>query len=303
MIYILLSTFNGERYLPFLLTSLKNQTELNWKLIIRDDGSSDQTLDILKKFQEENENVFLMKQKNIGVKKSFNILIEEALKCKDCEYIMFCDQDDIWEEDKVKKTFLKMQETEELHRDIPVLIHTDLKVVNANLGIISFSMWDYEYINPSFNSLNRLLMHNTITGCTMMLNRSLCEISFPIANESIMHDWWIGLVASAFGKIDFIHEATIKYRQHTENSIGTKNYGLRYIINKIFLKNSLGKNSFQAQAFLNRYRQNLPLESVNMLEELSDIKNRSFLQRIKILWKYKLFKHGFIRNLGLFIKI
>ena len=147
---------------------------------------------------------------------------------------MFCDQDDVWNNDKIEKTYKKMQELEKLYGDsIPLLAHTDLEVVNEKLETLSFSMWKSEHINPRANTLNKLLMQNTITGCTMMINRTLAMKSLSISSKAIMHDWWIGLVATAFGKIGFIEESTMRYRQHGRNDTGAKNYDYKFIINKL----------------------------------------------------------------------
>ena len=140
---------------------------------------------------------------------------------------------------------------------IPLLVHTDLAVVNERLETLSFSMWKSEHINQRANTLNKLLIQNTITGCTMMINRTLAMKSLSISSKAIMHDWWIGLVATAFGKIGFIEESTIKYRQHGKNDTGAKNYDYKFIINKLkkFSEINIDKNMFQAKEFLEEYKE------------------------------------------------
>ena len=172
-------------------------------------------------------------------------------------------------------------------------------------------MWNYEYIKPELNTLNRLLIQNTITGCTVMINKKLAEVSLPIPDECIMHDWWIGLVASRFGKIDYVSDSTIQYRQHTGNSIGAKGFSYVNILKKgfsIFLNRNLyikhlAVNIKQARAFLAIYKERLDNDTIEMLEDFIMIENKSFWQKRKILLKHKLLKHGFIRNVGLFLKI
>ena len=295
---VLLSTYNGAKYLKQQLDSLCSQTYKNIKIIVRDDGSNDDTLAIVKSYNLE----LIPQGKNIGPKESFSVLLEYALK-SDSEYFMFCDQDDVWEEDKIEKSLKKMQELEDQFPDKPLLVHTDLKVVDEDLSVIDNSMWKYEHINPSKNSLNKLLMHNTITGCTVMINRKLAELAVPIPTDAIMHDWWLGLVASKFGKIGYVDEALIKYRQHRQNSIGANGFRRDYIINKIFTAMNLMPHQKQAKAFLERYRDDLDKSSVEMLEEFVSIKSKSFWNKRKILLKHKLLKQGFIRNVGLLLKI
>jgi len=301
---VLLSTYNGEKYLKEQLDSLFTQTYNNIKVIVRDDGSSDKTLEILKSY-----NVHLLEShKNIGVKKSFSLLLEYAIKYSDGNYFMFCDQDDIWKKDKVEKTLQKMRELESQYKDTSLLVHTDLEVVDDSLHILNESFWKHEYINPNINSFNRLLLQNTITGCTVMINRNLASLLLPIPNDSIMHDWWIGLVASKFGKIDFINDRTILYRQHATNSIGAKGFSYLSVLMKfykIFSKNELYLkiNIIQAKAFLDIYKNILDKDTIEILEEFSTIESKSFWQKRKILLKYKLLKQGFLRNIGAMVKI
>ena len=148
-------------------------------------------------------------------------------------------------------------------------------------------------------------MQNTITGCTMMINRTLAMKSLSISSKAIMHDWWIGLVATAFGKIGFIEESTIKYRQHGRNDTGAKTYDYKFIINKLrkFSDINIDKNIFQAKEFLEEYADKLDEKSKIMLEDFSTIKEKSYLQRISIILRYRLFKYGVIRNIGLLLKI
>lgn len=301
-IIILLSIYNGEKYLKQQLDSLKNQTLKDFEIIARDDGSCDDSLDILEQYNCK----ILESKNNIGVKASFATLLEYALKNSEAEYFMFCDQDDVWNSDKVEKTHEKMQELKKIYgKDALLLVHTDLEVVNENLEILSPSLWKSEHINPKANTLNKLLMQNTITGCTIMINRSLAAKSLSISDKAIMHDWWIGLVASAFGKIGFIEESTMKYRQHAKNDTGAKNYNYKLIINKLkkFGDININKNIYQGREFLKEYRGLLDEKSKIMLDDFSTIKEKPYLKRVNIILKYRLLKYGMIRNIGLLLKI
>ena len=301
-ISVLLSTYNGEKYLNQQLDSLLSQTYKNFEIIARDDGSQDKTLEILHSY-----NITIIdSKKNLGAKGSFGALLEYAAQNTESEYFMFCDQDDVWERDKIEKTLAKMHEIEISCHEMPILVHTDLNVVDENLKVLDNSMWNYEHINPKLNTLNRLLIQNTITGCTVMINKKLAQISLQIPDEAVMHDWWIGLVASKFGKIDFIDEPTIQYRQHGGNSIGAKGIlkkGFSIFLNRSLYIKHLYINIKQAKVFLNIYRNRLDNVTIEMLENFISIENKSFWQKRKILLKHKLLKQGLIRNIGLLAKI
>jgi len=308
-VVILLSTYNGEKYLQEQIDSLSSQTHKNIKILARDDYSDDNSLLIL----ESNDIEVIPVEENVGAKKSFSLLLEYALKNTECKYFMFCDQDDVWKSTKVEKTLSKIQELEQEFKDTPLLVHTDLEVVDKSLNLLSESMWSYEYILPQYNSLNRLLMQNTITGCTVMINKALAQKS-SIPNEAIMHDWWIGLVASYFGKIDYIQESTLQYRQHSTNTIGARGFELNITKHLLELlrsyvfqdKSSLEKMQIkieQARVFLEIFEDELDDLTKSMLQELITIEQKTFWQRRKILLKYKLLKQGLIRNIGMFLKI
>lgn len=301
-INILIATYNGEAYLAEQINSIVVQTHKSWNILIHDDNSTDNTLKIIYEFVEK----YPFKIKLIDDEKSFasslanfSFLLEQS----HANYIMFCDQDDIWEKDKVEKTLAKMQSMEKVYNDAPLLVHTDLKVVDEKLNTLHDSFWRHEHILPQYNSLSRLLVQNTITGCTMMINRKLAEISLPVPKDAMMHDWWIGLVASNFGKIGYIKETTIQYRQHSQNAIGAKGFNLQYVLEHMFKSNLLSKNISQAKAFLIGYRDRLDQNTIEMLEDFITIESKSFWQKRKILFRHKLLKQGFIRNMGLFIKI
>ena len=303
MIAILLSTYNGAAYLEDFLISLEKQTYQNWDLMVRDDGSSDDTLVILQKFSDNINKVSILKDRqNLGAKKSFSTLMNLALQSQEqYEYIMFSDQDDIWLPDKIEKTYLKMKEFERSRPSLPLLVHSDVSVVDEKLNVLASSFWSYQHIEPTRDKLNHLLLHNIVTGCTVMVNRALAENVKTIPNEAIMHDWWMAIVASAFGKIAYIDEPLMLYRQHGSNDTGAKNYGWGYFIKKFIERPSLDRYLAQAEMFLYMYEDKLDDNSKEMLLALKNFNSYSKFKKIKVIIKYKLWKNGFIRNVGLLV--
>ena len=310
-IAILLSTYNGSTYLKQQLNSLFNQS-LSGKLtvFVRDDGSTDDTLNILRTY-----NVALMPDNdNLGSKESFATLLKYAITQSDADYFMFCDQDDVWFSNKVEKTLAKMKLIESEFADIPILVHTDLQVVDESLKTLAPSMWHFEHTLQDKNTFSRLLIQNTVTGCTVMINRALAEKCLTIPRGAIMHDWWIGLVASQFGKIGFIAEPTIKYRQHGKNTIGAKGFKinpLRIILGMIYslvfrdqayLKH-MQVNIDQARDFLEIYNEELDEGSKRMLSDFLALPGKGWLKRRMVVIRWGLWKQGLLRNVSHLIRL
>ena len=305
-IVVLLATYNGEDFIQEQLDSLLKQS-VDFDILIRDDGSRDKTIKVIERFIYENENIKLIsdKENSTSAKENFSILLNYALSLNKYEYFMFCDQDDIWKKDKVLKTFEKLKEIEQNYQSIPILIHSNLEVVDENLNLISKSYWDYQKIDPNEYTLNTLLVQNIITGNTVMINKLCAKISNKIPKNAIMHDWWIGMVASVFGKIYYLEESTILYRQHQNNDTGALKFNFINVFKKIFqFKNiNVKKYLIQAELFLKIYEKQLDDEKKEMLNSFVEISKYPFYKRWYILYKYRIFKNKITRNIGLFIKV
>ncbi|MEP7729347.1 glycosyltransferase family 2 protein [Marinomonas primoryensis] len=222
MIQILLATYNGEKYLANLLDSLVAQTYQYWELLIHDDGSVDKTFDVLLSYQERYSDRIKILDDGI-VMGNARDNFAHLLTISTADYVMFCDQDDVWLPEKIEKTFHKMQELEHCHGSLPILVHTDLMVVDESLVCIASSMFDYQGLNKSTKGLLQVLAKNSVTGCTMMVNRQAILVSTPILPSAIMHDWWMAAnVVKVGGVVEFVDEALIHYRQHSVNSVGAK---------------------------------------------------------------------------------
>lgn len=234
MIQILLATYNGAKYLEAQLDSLLAQTCRRWTLIAHDDGSSDQTLDILRAYQHSYPDMIEILEDGLtfcNARDNFTHLIANATG----EYVMFCDQDDVWLPEKIEKTVAKMQALERLYAGLPIVVHTDLVVVDESLHSIAPSMFEYQGLDKSINSLLQILAKNSVTGCTMMMNRQAITVSQPILPSAVMHDWWIAAnVIKQQGVVEFIDEPLIQYRQHSSNSVGAKKHSIFYILKRVF---------------------------------------------------------------------
>jgi len=297
---ILLSTYNGEKYIKDQLDSIFDQSYNNIRVIVRDDGSKDRTLEIVKAYDVE----ILESSENVGAKMSFAMLLEYALNSSNSRYFMFADQDDVWNRDKVQKSIVKIQEVESLQeKPQGILVHSDLQVVDQNLRVVDHSFWHYSRIDPYKNALSRLIIQNTVTGCTMLINRELANLALPIAHKAIMHDWWIALVAAQFGKIVVLEEPTLAYRQHSSNDIGAKAFNLRYMVQKFIATDSIKAYQAQAQSFLEHYRNRIDHKTQEMLKAFEQLDRLSYLQRMRVMLHFNLLKQGVIRNIGLMLKV
>lgn len=240
---ILLATYNGEKYLKDQIKSILNQTYQNWNLLIRDDGSTDNTLKIindLKNKYPDRVNIIEGGNRRLGACQNFHKL----LKCSKAKYILFCDQDDIWLKDKIEISMKKILELEMNYgKNYPILIHTNMKLLDRYNNIISNSFWADFSINPEKMYIPEILFtQNIIFGCTILINESAKKVILPIPTDTVMHDEWISLKLVKYGKIAYIDTPTILYRQHGHNTVGVKKLGVFSTLIPNFI--SLLKNGF-----------------------------------------------------------
>ena len=219
---------------------------------------------------------------------------------------MFCDQDDVWKRDKIYETMKKMEAMEERYgKDTPILVHTDLSVVDENLEMIAESFFQYANL-PKRIALNQLIVQNSVTGCTAMINRALQKYFLqPLPmGKILMHDYWAALVAKIFGRIGFVNEPTMYYRQHGNNAVGAKNSK-----NPVFLMQRLkeGKESYrkqmiksmeQIQGFVETYGEEIEgLDEYNLLKTYGNLYYKGKMRRLFFYRNHQVLKEGNIRKL------
>jgi glycosyltransferase involved in cell wall biosynthesis len=223
---VVLSTFNGARFLAEQLDSLVEQRISEpLEILIRDDGSTDHTSEVLDQYRNAHPNLFRTVATNgrrIGPKESFIALLAEARG----SYIAFCDQDDVWHRDKLARQLTALRELEARRsHDIPVLCCSDAEVTDAELNIIGPSYFLRHGLflrDDREQRLARLLFRNYVIGATTMINRALADRCLIVPPEAIMHDWWAALIATCLGEVSVIRTPLIRYRQHTANAIGSR---------------------------------------------------------------------------------
>lgn len=229
MIHILMSTYNGEQYLPEQLESIIAQTYTDWHLYVRDDGSSDNTRRIVERYAEADKRITLLPDdgKNMRAMKSFIYLLSNY---GDADYVAFADQDDVWLPEKLEICLNVIKSKENLYgQKTPIVVHTDLFVVDSNLNQISPSFWKYSNIRTDLidTHLQYMAISNSVTGCAMLFNKAATINSLPFPDQAYMHDAWISLKTYVQGGYVIpIPEPTIMYRQHHTNVLGAVRYSV-----------------------------------------------------------------------------
>ena len=303
MITILLAAYNGASYLAEQVESILAQGYPDWQLVIQDDCSTDQTAEIAKRYCErEPERVrFVQRATPSGsAKANFSSMLSYA----QTEYAMTCDQDDVWLPDKLQKTMEEMHRLEqEYGKETPLLVHTDLAVVNGRLETVAPSLFHLQKLNAERDRLNNLLVQNIVTGCTMCINRPLLERAGTVPEEALMHDWWFALIGAAFGKIGFVRQSTVLYRQHGGNAVGAKDAGsLGYIGGRLRklseTKAAVHATFLQAQAFHDRYENELLEKDRRIIAQYLEFPKANRLKKWKMLFQYDFWKSGTIRRIG-----
>ena len=258
---ILLGTYNGGRFLREQLDSLFAQTMKDFQLYIRDDASTDDTIQIVREYQQRHSNIIMVEDDkfNLGAMRNF----ERLLAFADADYYMFCDQDDVWLSDKIEVSFAKMKQMEQQYGDIPLLVHTDLEVVDESLNVINASFWKYSRVLPQVvdENIHYLGIANSVTGCTIMMNRKAKQVAIPFPEQIYMHDAWIALCVMKYGKIGYINIPTIRYRQHSGNVLGAIEY-------RFSIREKLKNIGTICRSYLLVYRNGHPLVFKNFIHFL-----------------------------------
>lgn len=230
---VLLSTYNGEEYLPEQLDSLLAQTYQELCICVRDDGSTDKTPEIIEKYKNkypQKVTCFTDDVKKLGPARSFIKLLSEV----QAEYYFFCDQDDYWKNDKVERTLSMFSYIEGNDKSKPVLVHTDAEIVDQNLQNIYPSLWKKMNVHPwRLDNKWMLPVCCTVTGCTMAINDAAKQISLPMPEDADMHDNWIAFRVSQNGIVKPLKYASMLYRQHSSNAVGILGTGQKVRREKI----------------------------------------------------------------------
>ena len=293
---ILLSTYNGGRYLRKQLDSVFAQSVKDFTLLVRDDGSADDTLEILKSYTDPR--IRVMVGENLGPAGSFFALLEEA-RVLGAEHIFFCDQDDIWMPDKLETLLAELEKCP----NGPALVFSDFAMVDENDAVTgdSYAAMAKLRLPADGDFFPKLLAQPYVFGCACVLNKALLDLITEPPAGIEMYDCWIALVASVFGTVRYLPEATIYHRFHSANATGKA--GANALVSRLtrltrqFRKqcDNTALRLNQAKLLLDRYGDTIPAHQRPRLEELT--KNPS----VKVLKKYGVARGGKLQNLFFYI--
>jgi hypothetical protein len=304
---ILLSTYNGAEFLNAFMSSLVEQDEGGWSLTARDDGSSDDTVEVLRTWGRRLEGrirIIDVGTANLGHVQSFSRLLEAS----SAPYVMFADQDDVWLPAKVGVTLGAMRSRERVAgAGRPIVVSTDAVLVDRDLRVIGPTAWESQgRVGAGSSGFARVIVENVVLGCTAMLNRPLIELIHTIPPEALYHDWWIALVASAFGDVVSLAEPSILWRRHGSNE--SDHSDLRLILAKVLANPLAGRRRLQqlfsegrprVAAFLRRYGDRLRPDQKAAAEAYVRLLERGFLARRMDVVRHGLYFAAPLRNAGL----
>lgn len=318
MIKVILCSRNGEAYIGEQIRSILGQTGADIRLLVSDDASRDATPAVLKQLAEQNPGkMTVVEQETPSGSACAHFLKVLSLYGKDADYVMFSDQDDVWDPDKAERTLAEMRRAELVYgKNTPVLVHCDSRVTDRDLHVICGSYVRYQKMSPQRSRLNQLLVQNNVTGGAMMINRSLAALvtGRPLPVHAVMHDHWIALTAAAFGRIVYLDRPLYSYRQHGDNDLGAQQGSrIMEVLNRFGLLRKDGKSKAdmdrhsretytallrQAAEFYRTYRDLLNGKQKRMLHAFVMMKDENRVRKIAAIVRYGFTFNKLHRTIG-----
>lgn len=300
---VVLATLNGARFLDAQLASIEAQVGVSWRVFVADDGSADDTLCLIEAFRNRQPpgSVIVLPPvpDRLGPSQTFGRL----LAATSAPYVCLCDQDDVWHPDKLRLTAQRLASLEAATGGAACLVHSDLEVVNEREALLSPSLNRYQQLGAEYRSeLRHLVVQNAVTGCTAIMNRTLVELALPIPDEAIMHDWWLALVAAAFGDVAYIPRPLVKYRQHDRNALGARRFGLAGTGRSLAeMRMSLERTYLQADVLAARFGAQLPERTRQIATDYAQLRDLGPVARRLRVINRGYFKTGLLRSVGMLL--
>lgn len=311
MVKIVMCTYNGAEYIEEQLKSINNNSLTDWELFIADDNSTDDTLSIVRKFKSKQEQPvhIVSNNKRMGVALNFlNMACQVGREMAEEDYLMFCDQDDVWDDDKIEITCREMERLTQCYGSkIPLLVCGDVRVVNENLELIASSFHRMNHYNIKKLDLPHLMMENKIQGCTTMINKTLIDMMVQLPRKVCMHDGWCGFIAAVFGRISYLDKTTMMYRQHNKNISGSVCFwdDVKSKFGKLSQQKQIVFNTTpQIREFIDIYKdRGIDPYTLLMAEAFASLEEQGFWMKRYNIIRFGMWKSGVLRNLGLMLLI
>lgn len=288
-ILVLVSTYNGERYLSQQLDSILTQKDVNVSVLVRDDGSSDNTIQILEDYEKRNQNLHYYQGANVGPIMSFFDLLNQA---RGYDYYAFCDQDDVWDDDKLSSAVLFLNKEPD---SIPVLYCSNLKVVDENLNFCRKA----HRIKYDTSKKYSGLVDFFAVGCTEVFNQKALDMTNAhVRKDCLMHDSWIFMICNFFGKVIYDEDAHINYRQHGHNVVGTSKDRKSKIIARIrrAADRTVQPRLKNAQVIHDEFKDMFEKKDLQKVIKMSDYK-KSFWGWMRLLFDFDIRSNQFRSDL------
>lgn len=226
-IVIGMATYNAAPYLLEQLRSIQAQTVTTWTLLVRDDGSTDETTDLIAAAAREDARITVIEDglTHLGPAGNFGRLAAVAFE-RGADRLFFADQDDVWLPDKMARLLAALGDAEAQHgAERAILAHSDLRLIDSHGAVITPSFMRFQRIrHEAREPLRTLLVQNFVTGCAMVVNRPLLAMAVPVPRRVPMHDWWFAVCAAAVGVLAYVPEITVDYRRHTTNTVPVRGF-------------------------------------------------------------------------------
>lgn len=309
MIHIIMCTYNGEKYIKEQIESILHNTITDWRLYISDDESTDNTYVIASEYAKVYpQKIILTTHINVA---DPSIHFLEKIKdismiMQDNDYIMLCDQDDIWYNNKIELTLEHMSNLIKKNgNEIPLLICTDVEVVNEKKEQLSQSFRRMIHYNIKNLDAAHLLMEHKAQGCTIMINKVLADKIRELPTVATKHDMWLEMIAVTMGKVDYVDEPTMAYRRYAEQYTAGEMRFWKMVINQ--LKHMKDQKYMvyglapQTQEFLRIYGCELDHKCRELVQTFTTLEQQGFWQKRYNIIKFHMWKTGVIRNIGMMV--
>lgn len=282
MVDILMATYNGEAFVEEQVRSIMAQSFTNWRLLIHDDGSTDQTIAIIQQLQQEDSRIVLINDNvcNLGVARNFIHLVTYAT----ARYCMFCDQDDIWLPNKVETMIRAISDFDQT---IPQVLYSNAYLWNNQRGVIS----DKNTLTYPTTIRQTLFLNTGIQGAASIFNYKMCEIIRQPLQFYAMHDHVLLLAGICFGEVHYLHQSLMFYRQHDNNVTGNAPGSIAKKIQLMWANRYVPLVSSEhlkgLRAFYGCFQSNISTNDKQLINVFLSLPEKSWFARLKTIVQYR----------------